>query len=95
MTPGADGGGGWPRAAVLLDLLESGAPPVLPVLPEPVLPGLPAVHMIARRRQVGTVNADVIPPSSGNAAPVMKPASSLARYATVPASSSAHARTSS
>ena len=36
----------------------------------------------------GTVKADVMPPSSGKAAPVMKPASSLARYATVPASSS-------
>jgi hypothetical protein len=34
------------------------------------------------------VKAEVMPPSSGNAAPVMKPASSLARYATVPASSS-------
>jgi hypothetical protein len=40
-----------------------------------------------RRLQDGTVNAAGMPPSTGKAAPVTKPASSLARYATVPASS--------
>ena len=39
-------------------------------------------------RQDGTVKAAVMPPSIGKADAVTKPASSLARYATVPASSS-------